>query len=346
MKNQNASLAFSIVVLLAALMVAIVAGCVWGAADISAGDMARIIMSKLPWIGKSMGEIPAGIESIIWQLRLPRVILAAIVGGSLAGAGVVFQGVFRNPMADPYLLGTSAGASLGGAVAILLGIGFSLPGVSGTGVMAFLGGIGAVFLVYGIARTRGRISTATLLLSGIAVSAFLTAVISLLLLFHRENMQRVVFWTMGGLGGARWGSVLSVAPGMLIALVIIACSSRELNILLTGDETAAHLGVAVARVKRRMLVVGALLAGLAVSVSGIIGFVGLIVPHMVRLVVGPDHRRLLPVSFLGGAVFLVIADLLARSLIPPMEIPVGIVTALFGAPFFLFLLIRRKREVG
>ena len=343
--GKKGSLAASIIVLLIALALSVAAGCVLGAADIGIGDVIRVIASKLPILGSSI-EVADGTESIIWQLRLPRVILAAVVGGSLAGAGVAFQAVFRNPMADPYLLGTSAGASLGGALAILLGIGFSLPGVSGTGVMAFLGGIGSVSLVYGIARVRGRISTATLLLSGIAVSAFLTAVISLLLLFHHENIQRVVFWTMGGFSGVRWDSVLSVVPGMMIALVVIGINSRELNMLLLGDESAAHLGVAVDAVKRRMLIVGSLLAGLSVSVSGVIGFVGLIVPHMVRLVVGPDHRRLLPISFLAGAVFLIIADLLARSLVPPVEIPVGIVTALFGAPFFLYLLIRRKKEVA
>lgn len=338
----------SIAILLVALVAAVVAGCALGAADIRIIDVARVIWHKLPVIRRAVdiGDIPAGTVDIVWQLRLPRVLLAAVVGGSLACAGAVFQGIFRNPMADPYLLGTSAGASLGGALAILLGIGISLPGISGTGVMAFLGGIGAVSLVYGIARTRGRISTATLLLSGVAVSAFLTATVSLLLLFFRENMQHVVYWIMGGLGSARWGSIVSIVPGMLIAVAVIACSSRELNILLMGDEAAAHLGVNVARVKRRMLIVGSLLAGLAVSVSGIIGFVGLIVPHMVRLVVGPDHRRLLPVSLLGGAVFLILADLLARCLAPPVEIPLGIITALFGAPFFLFLLVRNKKAVG
>lgn len=345
MKTKRGSLATSIIVLMIALALSMGAGCALGAADIGIGDVIRVIASKLPILGRSI-EVPAGTESIIWRLRLPRVILAALVGGSLAGAGVVFQAVFRNPMADPYLLGTSAGASLGGALAILLGIGFSLPGMSGTGVMAFVGSIGAVFLVYGIARIRGRISTATLLLSGIAVSAFLTAAVSLLLLFYRENMQHVVYWIMGGFGTARWDSLPGIVPGMLIALLIIGFSSRELNMLLLGDETASHLGVSVDALKRRMLIVGALLAALSVSVSGVIGFVGLIVPHMVRLVVGPDHRRLLPVSFLAGAVFLIIADLLARSLVPPVEIPVGIVTALFGAPFFLYLLIRRKKEVA
>jgi len=345
MNTKNGSLAASIIVLLIALAASMAAGCVLGAADIGIGDVLRVIASKLPILGRGI-EVAAGTESIIWHLRLPRVILAALVGGSLAGAGVVFQAVFRNPMADPYLLGTSAGASLGGALAILLGIGFSLPGISGTGVMAFAGSIGAVFLVYGIARIRGRVSTATLLLSGIAVSAFLTAAVSLLLLFYRENMQHVVYWIMGGLGTARWDSLPGIVPGMLVALTIIGLSSRELNMLLLGDETAAHLGVSVDALKRRMLIVGALLAALSVSVSGVIGFVGLIVPHMVRLVVGPDHRRLLPTSFLAGAVFLIIADLLARSLVPPVEIPVGIVTALFGAPFFLYLLIRRKKGVA
>lgn len=342
--NKKGSLALILTLLAVALALSMAAGCALGAADIGLGDVIRVIASKLPLVGHTI-EVDAGTDAIIWQLRLPRVILAALVGGALAAAGVVFQAVFRNPMADPYLLGTSAGASLGGALAILLGIGFSLPGVSGTGVMAFAGSIGAVFLVYGIARIRGRVSTAALLLSGIAVSAFLTAVVSLLMLFYRENMQRVVYWTMGSLGGARWASIPGILPGMLVALIVIGLNSRELNILLMGDETAAHLGVAVDAVKRRMLVVGALLAGLSVSVSGVIGFVGLIVPHMVRLVAGPDHRRLLPISFLAGAVFLIIADLLARCLVPPVEIPVGIVTALFGAPFFLYLLVRRKKEV-
>ncbi|ODS41832.1 MAG: iron ABC transporter [Candidatus Altiarchaeales archaeon IMC4] len=276
-----------------------------------------------------------GTESIIIsQIRLPRIILAALVGSALAVAGAAMQGLFKNPMADPYVIGISSGAAFGASIAIVVHL--SVP------VFAFLFAAGTAFLVYNIAKKNGRVPVETLLLSGIAVAAFFSAMTSLVMYLAGEDLHQIVFWLMGGLWGSDWGKVTVAAPFIFLGTIGIFVFSRDLNAMLLGEEHAQHLGIEVENVKKILLVLVSLITGIAVAVSGIIGFVGLIIPHIARLVVGPDHRILIPVSALIGAIFLVWADTLARTIISPTELPVGIITAFFGAPFFIYLL-RRKR---
>ncbi|XVH30826.1 vitamin B12 ABC transporter permease BtuC [Haloferacaceae archaeon DSL9] len=284
-------------------------------------------------------EVEAVHERIVVRYRLPRILLAALVGFALAAAGTVMQGFFRNPMADPSIIGVSSGAAVGAVAAIVAPI--AVPFGLGLQGAAFLGALLAAFAVYAIATRGGRTPVATLLLAGVAIQAFLGAVIAAMQLFSGESLRQVVHWLMGHLSNATWSDVsvtLLVVPLLFVALLAYA---RDLNVLLLGEEDARGLGIEVQRTKQLLLAVSSVLTAAAVAVSGIIGFVGLIVPHMMRLLVGPDHRVLLPTSAFAGASFLVLADTVARS--GPAEIPVGIVTAALGAPFFLFLL--RRREV-
>ncbi len=282
-------------------------------------------------------------EDILLQIRLPRVLLAAAVGSSLAVSGAVFQGLFRNPMADPYVIGISSGAALGAVFAMLSGFSLAVGGFGAVPLFAFGGGIITIMLVYSMARVGRAVPVMTLLLAGIAVSAFLSALVSLLTYFAGEKLHMVVFWMMGGLGGATWHQVRVMVPYALVGYICVSIFSRELNAMLLGEETASNLGVNTERVKKIMLAGSSLLVAAAVSTSGIIGFVGLVVPHFVRLVAGPDHRFLLPASALLGAVLLIATDTLARVIIAPSELPVGIITALIGAPMFVYLLKKRKK---
>lgn len=283
-------------------------------------------------------------RTIVLSLRLPRIVLAVVVGAGLAAAGTVFQGLFRNPMADPYIIGVSAGAALGATVAIVSGWTFAVAGLSAATLLAFAGALGVTLLVYRLAWARGEVAVEHLLLAGVAVGAFLGAVISALQLFGGESLQQVIFWLMGGFSGRTWEHVLLAAPYIAAGYLIARLLARDLNLLVMGDETAQSLGVPVARSRTLLIIAGALMAAAAVAVSGLIGFVGLIVPHLVRLLAGPDHRRLLPAAVLAGGFALLLADTLARSMLPPQEIPVGIVTAAFGAPFFLYLLRKHRRR--
>ncbi|MFW6003636.1 MAG: vitamin B12 ABC transporter permease BtuC [Halanaeroarchaeum sp.] len=279
--------------------------------------------------------VPETSRTIILGIRLPRIVLGGLVGFALAGAGTVMQGFFRNPMADPSIIGVSSGAAVGAVAAITLPLGVGLH------TAAFLTGLATAFAVYLIATEGGRTPVATLLLAGIAVQTFLGAVISYMLVHSGESLQQAVFWLMGHLHNASWGDVritLITVPPLFVALLWYA---RDLNVLLLGEEDARSLGIEVERTKRMLLGLSSLLTATAVAVAGVIGFVGLIVPHVMRLLVGPDHRLLLPTSALAGAAFLVATDTVART--GTAELPVGIVTAALGAPFFLYLL--RRREV-
>ena len=277
-------------------------------------------------------------RTIVLQIRLPRIVLGALVGCSLAIAGAVMQGFFRNPMADPSIIGVSSGAAVGAVAAITLP--FALPFGLELQTAAFVGGVGTAFLVYLIATEGGRTPVATLLLAGIAVQTFLGAVISFMLLRSGETLEEAVYWLMGHLHYASWTRVVWLSLALPPLTILLVAYSRDLNVLLLGEEEAHNLGIEVKRTKRILLTVSSVVTAMAVAVSGVIGFVGLIVPHMMRLVIGPDHRLLLPTSALAGAAFLVATDTLARS--GPGELPVGIVTAALGAPFFLFLLRRRR----
>ncbi|WP_276281125.1 vitamin B12 ABC transporter permease BtuC [Halorussus caseinilyticus] len=281
--------------------------------------------------------VPDTAETIVMTLRLPRIALGAVVGLALSTAGVVMQGFFRNPMADPSIIGVSSGAAVGAVATIALpfAVPFALP------TAAFLGAVAAAFGVYLLATEDGRTPVATLLLAGVAVQTFLGAVVSFLLLHSGESLRRAVYWLMGHLHLASWEDVRLVLPVALVGFAVLLAYARDLNVLLLGEEDAHALGVEVERTKRLLLGVASVMTGAAVAVSGVIGFVGLVVPHVMRLLVGPDHRILLPTSALAGATFLVATDTVARS--GAAELPVGIVTAFLGAPFFLYLL--RTREV-
>jgi iron complex transport system permease protein len=291
----------------------------------------------LVWFSPLSFDVPATERTIVVTLRLPRILMGACVGFALATAGTVMQGFFRNPMADPSIIGVSSGGAVG-AVAVIVApvaIPFGLP------VAAFVGAMVAAFGVYAIATQDGRTPVATLLLAGVAVQTFLGAVVSYMLVKSGRNLREAYYWLVGHLDAATWGKVGIVLSVSVVCFLVLFAYARDLNLLLLGEEDAGALGVDVERTKRILLAVSSILTGAAVAVSGVIGFVGLIVPHLMRLVVGPDHRILLPTSALAGAAFLVATDTLARS--GTVELPVGILTAFLGAPFFLFLL--RKREV-
>jgi iron complex transport system permease protein len=282
-------------------------------------------------------EVPATAENIVRNLRLPRIALAAVVGFALAAAGTVMQGFFRNPMADPSIIGVSSGAAVGAVATIALPLAVPF----GLHTAAFVGAVVTAFAVYVLATENGRTPVATLLLAGIAVQTFLGAVVSYLLLQSGESLEEAIYWLMGRLHNARWSEVEATLPVALLGAGILLVFARDLNVMLLGEEDARSLGIAVERSKRILLAVASVLTAAAVAVAGVIGFVGLVVPHVMRLLVGPDHRILLPTSALAGATFLILADTLARA--AAAELPVGIVTAAVGAPFFLFLL--RRREV-
>lgn len=279
---------------------------------------------------------------ILFEVRLPRCLTAYAVGAALSVSGVCMQGVFKNPMADPHLLGVSSGAALGAAAVMVFGLGAGLLGSGAIALGAFAGGVAAVLLVLFISRSNGRISTLGLLLSGIAVSTFLTALLSGLLMRNHEKLESVYLWTLGSFASAGWQKIGILAPVTVLGAAALRLFARDLNAMLMGEEEARTLGVSVARVRMAALGICTLLTATAVSFSGVIGFVGLMVPHAVRLIVGPDHRATLPVSFLSGGIYLMLMDTLARTLFMPVELPVGVLTALVGGPFFLILLKRAR----
>lgn len=287
----------------------------------------------------------ASVVSIIRDLRLPRVLLGMLVGASLALAGASFQGILRNPLADPYIVGTSAGAALGAALGIVLHLPSPLPWLSPVPALAFLGALGAMVLVYRLARIGNTVPVETFLLAGVVVGSFAGAMVSFLLTLAREDLPRIVFWLMGSLAQADGDRVALVAPYLLVGGVGLFLLSPALNLASLGDEAAWSLGVEVERLKLQVVLAGSLVTAAAVSTSGLIGFLGLAVPHLARMIVGPDHRVLLPASALGGAAFLVLADTAARTVAAPTELPVGVLTALVGAPFFFWLLHRRRSLV-
>lgn len=279
--------------------------------------------------------------AIILDLRLSRAVLAFLVGAALSLAGAILQGYFRNPMADPFVVGVSSGAALGAVTALSLGLGAAVLGFSVQGLMAFASGLGIVSLVYLLSLRRGDFRVETLLLTGIAAGALASALTSFLLFMRSDSFDQAVFWLLGSFQLAEWSQVVAVAPWFLMALLVALWLARDMNLLALGDEAARALGCPVATVRKVFLGIATLLAALSVSVSGIIGFVGLVVPHWVRILVGPEHRRLFAGASLAGGTFLVYCDLLARTLLPS-ELPIGVITAAVGAPFFLYLLHRKR----
>ena len=283
---------------------------------------------------------------IVMNLRLPRVFLAGIVGASLALAGAAMQGLFRNPMASPSIIGLSAGAAFGASLAIVLGVSW-VSGAFAIPAMAFVFSFVTLFLVYAVSRNRsGYVPVETLLLAGIAIGALFSALVSALQYFSGDKLSGVVFWLMGGLNNATWEQVLISIPPVILGSAVIMVLARDLNAMMVGEEQAGNLGINVNQTRILLLLASSLITAIAVSVSGIIGFVGLIIPHTIRILVGPDHRVLLPASILGGALFMILTDTLARTVISPAELPVGFITSLLGALFFIYLLMSRKRSMG
>jgi iron complex transport system permease protein len=332
--------------LIIVLLASFVLGVSIGAVSIPPAEVVRILFSHIPAFDSYLtaGWLPEH-ETIIMTMRFPRVVLAALVGAGLALAGATFQGLFRNPMADPYVIGVSSGAALGAVCSILVQSIWNIPIRFAIPAFAFIFAVVTIFLVYNLARVGGKVPVMTLLLSGIAVSSILSALVSLCMFFSGNQLHQVVFWLMGGFSGRGWDYVYIFIPYGVVGSTVIFIYARELNAMLLGEEPAQHLGIEVERVKRRLLIAAALLTGACVSVSGLIGFVGLVIPHIVRMLFGSDHRVLLPAVALIGAAFLLIADVLARVIIAPGELPVGIVTALVGGPFFIYLLRRQKNSM-
>ena len=314
----------------------------FGAEDIGFVDSARILFQALR--GGDVRTDSLGSSSVILlQVRLPRVLLGFMVGGSLAGVGVGLQALLRNPLADPYVLGISSGAALGAAVAILFGIGTTVLAISTLPLCAFVGGLMAIVLVYRIAASYGRLPIHTLLLAGVILNAILSALIMFITSIMDPNRSfGMMFWLMGTLTAPDYPAMIVLALYLFVGGSILLWQTQSLNLLTLGEESARSLGVEVETVKRTVFFTSALLTGAVVSVSGMIGFVGMVIPHAVRMVIGADHRLLLPASALVGGTFLVAADTVARTVLAPAEIPVGIVTALGGGPLFIYLLVYRK----
>ncbi|MEU4212576.1 iron ABC transporter permease [Streptomyces sp. NPDC026206] len=327
----------------AALLVALTASVCLGSTSVPPAEVWSAVVRG----AGGRGPVPGTQDLIVWQLRVPRALLAAVVGAGLGLVGTAVQALVRNPLADPYLLGISSGASLGAVSAIVLGAGAG--GALGLGLSsaAFAGALASFALVWTFARRGGGFRPLRLVLAGVGIGQFLSGFTHYLVLQAGDEQQThgALFWLMGSLGGAQWSTLALPTAAVVVAAAVLLARARGLNAMLMGDETAAGLGVDVTRLRRELFVVTSLLTGVLVAVSGAIGFVGLMVPHACRMVVGGDHRRLLPVAGLFGALLLVVVDLVARTALPDQELPVGVVTALIGAPALLYLLDRRMERL-
>jgi iron complex transport system permease protein len=305
-----------------------------------AGSLLRAVGIPNPW-----APADGVVEATLWVVRFPRIAMAMTVGAALAAAGAVMQAIFGNPLAEPGVVGVSSGAALGAATAIVLGLAAFGEGL--VALPAFAGGLLATLLVYLVSRANGRTEVVTLLLTGIAVNAFAGAGLAFVLFSaSAANREQIIFWQLGSLGGSLWREVLVVAVVAIPGVVVAALLGRRYDVLALGERNARHLGIDVERLRLISIVVVALLTGVAVAFVGIIAFVGLVVPHVVRMLLGPAHRSLIVASALGGAVLMVFADLLARTVVPGAELPIGLLTSLVGGPFFFFLLWRQRRRAG
>lgn len=310
-------------------------------------SLPEILASIAHKVGLDWGALPEHpfAESALWTIRFPRVIMAIIVGAALAAAGVLMQGVFGNPLAEPSVVGVSSGAAAFACISIALGL--SIFGAWTTVISAFIGGLIATGLVYFTARHGGRTEVVTLVLTGVAINAIAGAVIALMtFLSDTSAREEIIFWQLGSLNGTMWNNVLSAGPITLIGIAIAFTTTRKLDLLSLGERPARHLGVNVELLRKEVIVIVAFLTSAAVAFAGIIGFVGLVVPHILRMALGPSHKLLLPASILGGALLLLIADTVARTLVPNADLPIGMLTALVGGPFFFWLIRRTRRGAG
>jgi len=339
--DRSLRAAVTIAVLIVALIVSGVLSLGVGPAALAPSRVIAILFG-----GADSLALYGGDHIIVWQIRMPRILLGGLVGAALAVAGATMQGLFRNPLADPGLVGVSAGAALAAVMLIVLGSGFSLVIALGSFALplaAFFGGLATTITLYLIATREGRTSVATMLLAGIALSALSGSLMGLLVYISNDQQLRdITFWSMGGLGGATWAKIAASGPIMLAVILAAPVLGRGLNALVLGEAEAYHLGISVQRLKNLAIFLVAAATGAAVATSGVIGFVGIVVPHLLRLVIGADHRALLPASGLLGAILLIFADMIARTIAAPAELPIGIITAAIGAPFFLWMLLRRR----
>lgn len=322
-----------------ALFFSVTVGAVWIPPQIMARLLAALIVPL------DLADIPAAYQTIVHGVRMPHAILMALTGAALGSSGAAYQGLFRNPLADPYLIGVASGAGLGAVIALALRWPASLGGWFAVPLAAFGGALLTVFIVYRLAKVNQSLPTTTLILAGVAVSSFATALTSFIMLRSRDELHRALSWLLGGSTMNGWTPVWAAFPYILIGFLVLWSLSHALNVLQFGEEQAHQLGIPVERAKLLLILAASLTTAAAVSFSGLIGFIGLIVPHTMRLLWGHDYRRLLPLSAIGGGCALLLADLFARVALAPQVLPVGVVTALAGAPFFLWLLRRAKSEL-
>ena len=332
--------------LVTALLLASLASAAFGQYGIGLGDVAASVVHKLSGPLNWGHPVPdAFAEATLWQVRMPRVVMSLIVGATLATAGALMQGIFGNPLAEPGVVGVSGGAAVGAALVIVTG--YSVFGEFTVPAAAFVAGLIAVLLVYALSRANGRTEVVTLVLTGIAVNAVTGAGLAFCLFFGSQTARdQIVFWQLGSLNGSRWPYVVAVLPFAAAGLIGAALMARRLDLLALGERPARHLGVNVERLRLVAILLIALMVAAAVAFSGVIGFVGLVVPHLIRMIAGPGHRVLIPASLLGGAVLLAVADLVARTAISYADLPIGMLTALVGGPVFFWLLRRTRRQAG
>lgn len=339
---KNRSKGILIIFLLVLVALSMVIACTIGPEKIPLKHSFMLILDKIPVIKNfiDVSEVKPAHAMIVYAIRIPRILGALLVGMALAGAGVVFQGVLRNPLAEPYVLGISSGAAFGATFVIVMGISFSVLGMSAVSIGAFVGALATMYIVYNIARVGLKSSVTSLLLSGIAISFLLSSMVSLMISLNRDQVEKIVFWTMGSLSAVKMTHIEVVYIPILLSIAVFLFFSRDLNVILLGEESATSMGIDVVLLRKILLVAATVATAFSVSISGIIGFVGLIVPHAMRLIVGPNHKYLIPASILTGAMFLIISDTVARTIIAPGQLPLGVITAIIGAPYFIFLLYK------
>jgi len=332
---------YAIVGLALLLVLTLIVTLAVGSTDIPFNTLYHVLLAKLPFthVEPTWGS---NIETIVFDIRLPRLLLAGMVGAALAVAGTTYQGLFRNPLADPYLIGVAQGAALGAVIGFMLPISWQAGSIP---LLAFTGAVAAVAVVYSIAKVGRTLPMTTLILAGVALGAFISAIASYLMIASGDKLHGIISWLLGTFSLTSWWQVAMVAPYIFIGIIVIWLYARPLNVMQLDEEQAQQLGINVEQVKLILLGAATLITAAAVCFCGTIGFVGIIVPHAVRLIWGPDHRFLLPLATFAGAIFLVLADTAARTILAPTEIPIGVITAFIGAPFFLYLLRQKKRAI-